>query len=502
MKKNVASFPSLLLKKGKIKEQFYLTIKAQILSGQLTAGSKLPSSRTFSEMMSISRNSVLSGLERLMDEGYLAAKKGSGTYVTAVIPDEVISIKSSSLPPPVSNENGPPDINPHRQVMKNIWDTTLPHAGSHKTFNVGVGCSDLFPYELWGRLMGRVWRQFRHQDWSLNEPLGFRPLRVAISDYIRATRGVACTAEQILMVNGTQQAMNLAAQVLLQPGDQVWLDEPGYDGALGAFASMGAKIRPVVSDKHGMDIAWAIKHWPDAKLIFTSPSHQFPLGGTLSLSRRVALLDWAAANNMWIFEDDYNSEFRYTGQPIQALQGLDQQQRVIYAGTFSKMMFPGFHLGFLVIPPRLVESFNIAKYYADTRTSFLEQKVLATFIAEGHYARHVRRVRKACHERQQTILNAIQRFLPAVMRAEPSDSGIHIVCWLSPEIEESYMIAQCRKAGLGAQPLSRYCQTKPVKPAILLGFAAHSPAEIVAGIEKLARTLNPPPATTDKTTGK
>lgn len=196
-----------------------------------------------------------------------------------------------------------------------------------------------------------------------------------------------------------------------------------------------------------MDIAWAIKRWPNAKMIFTSPSHQFPLGGTLSLSRRMALLDWATAKNMWIFEDNYNSEFRYTGQPIQALQGLDQQQRVIYA-------------------------------------------------------RHVRRVRKACHERQRTIVEAIQRALPQVILAEPSDSGIHIVCWLSAEIEESYIIAQCRKAGLGAQPLSRYCQTKPVKPAILLGFAAHSPAEIVAGIERLAQTMNPPLATTDSITDK
>lgn len=489
MDKNVASFPGLLLKAGKIKEQFYLTIKELILNGQLKAGSKLPSSRTFSEMMSISRNSVLSGLERLVDEGYLITKKGSGTYVAAFIPDDGIQIKSLSPQKKTNNENGDLNINPHMQVMKNIWDTTAPHAGSNMTFNIGIGCIDLFPYELWGRLLGRVWRQFRHQDWKLNEPLGFKPLRSAISEYVRTTRGLNCTEEQILIVNGTQQAMNLAAQVLLQKGDEVCLDEPGYDGALGAFTSIGAKIRPVISDQNGMDISYAIKHWPDAKMVFTSPSHQFPLGGTLSLSRRMALLEWAAENNMWIFEDDYNSEFRYTAQPIQALQGLDRHHRVIYAGTFSKMMFPGFHLGFLVIPPALVESFTIAKYYADTRTSFLEQTILATFISEGHYARHVRRVRKACHERQQVIIEAIQRYLPEIICAEPSDSGIHIVCWLAEEISESLMIEHCRRAGLGAQPLSRYCQTKPEKEAILLGFAAHSPSEIVEGIKALAQRL-------------
>ncbi|MFF6013326.1 aminotransferase class I/II-fold pyridoxal phosphate-dependent enzyme [Rahnella sp. R3(2024)] len=487
MKKNAASFPSLLLKKGKIKEQFYLALKEMILNGQLKSGRKIPSSRTLSEMMSISRNSVLSGVERLVDEGYLMTKSGSGTYVTNTIPDEVIQIKSISVHKKPDSENNGNDLNPHMDVMKTVWDMTRPHSGNNMLFNIGVGCVDLFPYELWGRLLGRIWRQFRHQDWDLNEALGYKPLRSAICEYVRTTRGVNCSDKQIIILNGTQQAINLAAQVLLQKGDEVWLDEPGYDGALGAFTSVGATVRPVVSDKDGMDISYGIKHWPSAKMIFTSPSHQFPLGGTLSLSRRMALLDWASENKMWIFEDDYNSEFRYTGQPIQALQGLDKQQRVIYAGSFSKMMFPGFNLGFLVVPENLVESFKIAKYYADTRTSYLEQIILSSFISEGHYARHVRRVRKACYERQRVMIEAIQLHLPEIMFAKPSDSGIHVVCWLSEEFDESYVIDQCRKVGLGAQPLSRYCQTPPTSQAILLGFAAHSPAEIVDGIKKLAQ---------------
>ena len=488
MKNNAASFPHLLLKDGKIKDQFYLKLKELILTGQLKTGGKLPSSRTFSEMMSISRNSVLSGLERLIDEGYLITKKGSGTYVASIIPDQTIQISPIFAAKKTSNAKNIPDINPQMLILKKIWDTTAPYGGNNMKFNIGIGCTDLFPYQLWGRLIGRVWRQFRHQNWNLNEPLGFRPLRRAISDYVRTTRGLNCTEEQILIVNGTQQAMNLAAQVLLQKGDEVWLDEPGYDGALGVFTSVGAKIRAVISDKDGMDISYAIKHWPHAKMIFTSPSHQFPLGGSLSLSRRMSLLDWAGENNMWIFEDDYNSEFRYTGQPIQALQGMDKYQRVIYAGSFSKMMFQGFHLGFMVIPETLVEFFKIAKYYANTRTAYLEQTILATFIAEGHYARHVRRVRKACHERQQVMIKAIQMYLPEITHAEPSDSGIHIVCWLSANIQESFMIERCRRAGLGAQPLSRYSQTTPAKAAILLGFAAHSPSEIVEGIKKLADT--------------
>lgn len=489
MKKNVASFGGLLLQQGKIKDQFYIALKQLIVSGQLQPGKKIPSSRTLSEMMSISRNSVLSGLDRLIDEGYLQTKKGSGTYVTSIIPDDAIEIKTPAVHATRMPKEHKPEIGPQVQLLQDIWHKTRPYAGHHMTFNIGVGCSDLFPYELWGRLSGRVWRQYRHQDWKLNQPMGYLPLRQAIGQYIRATRGVDCHDEQILIVNGTQQAMSLAAQVLLQKGDHVWLDEPGYDGALGAFTAVGAKVCPVMSDKQGMNIDAAIQHWPQAKMMFTSPSHQFPLGGTLSLARRMALLDWAANHDMWIFEDDYNSEFRYHSQPLPALQGLDKHQRVIYAGTFSKMMFPGFHIGFLVIPENLITPFTLAKYYTDTRTPYLDQAILANFISQGHYARHVRRIRKACYERQQVMLEAIQRYLSGVMVAEPLDSGIHLLCWLSADRHESEVIAQCRQVGLGAQPLSRYCQTPSERQGILLGFAAHPAEEIVEGIKKMAQIL-------------
>lgn len=486
MKKHDANFPSLLLKNGKIKEQFHHALKAVILNGQLKPGAKLPSSRTLCETMSISRNSVIAGFERLIDEGYLISKKGSGTYVSPLIPDEMIHIPAVAHSEHRGDDGPSLNISPHMQAMFEVWDKTVPYMTQNRMFNIGVGCTDLFPHELWGRLLGRTWRQFRKQMGQLNDPLGFKPLRLAISDYIRTTRGLNCTQDQIVIVNGTQQAMNLAAQVLLQAGDEVWLDEPGYDGALGAFTAIGAKVRPIVSDKQGMDIAYGIQRWPQAKMIFTAPSHQFPLGGTLSLSRRMALLDWAAENKAWIFEDDYNSEFRYTAQPIQALQGLDQQRRVIYAGTFSKMMFPEFRLGFLVVPNNLIESFKLAKYYADTRTSYLEQATLAAFIADGHYARHVRRVRKVCYERQQALIEAIRRYLPNSFRVEPSDSGIHLVCWLAGHLQEQDIIDKCREVGLGAQPLSRYCQTESTGQAVLLGFADHPASELVEGVRKLA----------------
>jgi GntR family transcriptional regulator/MocR family aminotransferase len=350
-----------------------------------------------------------------------------------------------------------------------------------------VGCVDLFPHQLWGRLLRRVWCHSRNLLGKLNDPAGYKPLRQVICDYVSSSRGLNCTENQIIIVNGTQQAINLTAQVLLQKQDEVWLDEPGYDGALGVFTSVGATVRPVLSDEEGMDISYGIQNWPNAKLVFTAPSHQFPLGGTLSLSRRLALLDWVAENGKWILEDDYNSEFRYTARPIQALQGLDKHQRVIYAGTFSKMMFPEFRLGFLVVPTSLIEVFKLVKYYADTRSPHLEQAALALFISEGHYARHVRRIRKACYERKNILTKAIETYLPEKFRIHPSDSGIHIVCWLLGDLKEGQVIKRCREIGLEVQPLSRYSQKPLSKQGILIGYAAHTPIELVENIKKLSK---------------
>jgi GntR family transcriptional regulator/MocR family aminotransferase len=304
-----------------------------------------------------------------------------------------------------------------------------------------------------------------------------------------STRGLNCTEDQVLIVSGTQQAITLAAQVLLNPGDEVWLDEPGYDGARGAFLAAGTVVRPVGGDQEGMDVSMGIRLWPRARLAFTAPSHQFPLGGTMSLSRRLALLEWAEARRMWIFEDDYNGEFRYTGRPVQALQGLDRHQRVIYAGTFSKMMYPGLRLGFLVVPSGLMQPFVTAKHYADARSSFLEQAVLAEFIEGGHYARHVRRVRRACAQRQKALVEALLTHLPGKLEIHPTDTGIHLVCWLPRDVDELEFVERCRRSDLQVQPLSRYSMTPLDRRGILLGYAAHTPDDLQAAVKRLARLV-------------
>lgn len=235
-----------------------------------------------------------------------------------------------------------------------------------------------------------------------------------------------------------------------------------------------------------MDIQDGIRHYPQAKLVYTAPSHQFPLSGTLSLPRRLALLEWAEAHRAWIFEDDYNSEFRYAARSLQALQGLDHHQRVIYAGTFSKMMYPEFRLGFLVVPEHLREQFAMTKYYTDLCSGYLEQAVLARFISEGHYASHVRRIRKACFERKSALEAAIARYFAGRMVVHPTDSGIHIVCWLSADLKAEEVVAKSRQLGFGIQTFERYCQRPMSREGVLFGFANHPPAVLTEGIRRLA----------------
>lgn len=489
MKKPISPlFQDLLLSGGVIKDQVYDAIRHAILEGRLAAGSKIPSSRALAEMMAISRNSVIAGFERLLDEGYLITRKGAGTFVTESIPDQTIDghypLRQSI---PAASAVG--SLNPDIAALHPLWSEGHKNNGKNRLFAVGVGCTDLFPHDLWGRLLGRVWRQSRRELGLHTHPCGYQPLRRAINHYIQVTRGVNCDESQIIIVNGTQQALNITARALLPKGCEVWVDDPGYDGARGAFTSTGAIVRPVKVDDQGMDIYDGMQHFPDAKLVYTAPSHQFPLSGTLSLSRRLALLEWAESQQAWIFEDDYNSEFRYAARSLQALQGLDKHHRVIYSGTFSKMMYPEFRLGFLVVPPDLREQFMMTKHFSDLCTGYLEQAVLARFIAEGHYASHVRRVRKACYERKSALAAAIADYFPGKMWVHPSDSGIHMVCWLVNGLTGKEVEMKASQLGMGIQSFKRYCQRPMSREGILLGFANHSPEVLQEGIRRLASVI-------------
>ena len=485
--KHKAIFPALQLREGMLNSQVYEAIHQAILSGKLQSGAKIPSSRHLSEMMNVSRNTILQGIEQLIDEGYLETRRGSGTYVVKNLPDHLIA-ESHNIPTTLKTAE-PPAISDAILQLQSSWKSYQNTQKPFMTFKVGVGCMDLFPQTTWSRLLGRISRHSHKEIASYNDVMGYRPLRETLANYLTTTRGVRTTADHIMIINGTQQAINLAIQVLLNPYDEVILDDPGYDGALGAFISRHITVNRVRSDEEGTDIPFAAKHYPKSKLIYSTPSHQFPLGTTMSLSRRLQLLEWANAGNRWIFEDDYNGEFRYRSRSIQALQGLDHMDRVIYSGTFSKMFYPGFRLGFLALPTALIEPFKIAKYYADACNSYLEQAVLAAFIEEGEYAKHVRRIRRACLERKNALRTIVQEKLPDILTIPQADSGIHSVAWLQDANDLPYLLQACKELNLGPQSLDRHRSKSEPEKALLLGFAAHSPEIITDNIEKLAKVF-------------
>ena len=482
-----AIFPTLQLTKGILNEQVYTAIRTAILKGDLKAGTKLPSSRMLSEMMAVSRNTIIQGLDRLIDEGYLETRRGAGTFVMQSLPDQMINKESSPTHPAITQD--PPQLSKAIDALLPHWRKYQQHSRESKLFKVGVGCTDLFPQATWSRILGRVSRHSHKAISTYNDVMGYLPLREILSSYLLTTRGVKSHASQIMIVNGTQQAINLTAQVLLNQGDEVIIDDPGYDGAMGAFLSQGILINRLQADDEGMDIAYAEKNFPEAKLIYSTPSHHFPLGDTMSLSRRLQLLEYANTGQRWIFEDDYNGEFRYHQRSIQALQGLDQYSRVIYSGTFSKMFYPGFRMGYLVIPAPLVEAFKVAKNYADACNSYLEQAVLNTFIQEGEYAKHVRRVRRACLERKDTLYKALQDDLSDTLSISPSDSGIHSIAWVKNEEDYPFLMQANQVINLGIQSLDRYRSSPNTQKALLFGFAAHSPALISKNIELFAETF-------------
>jgi GntR family transcriptional regulator/MocR family aminotransferase len=315
---------------------------------------------------------------------------------------------------------------------------------------------------------------------------GYTPLRQEIAAYVTAVRGVRCRSEQVLIVNGSQQALDLAARVLLDPGDAAWVEDPGYLGARGALASAGARLVPVPVDGEGLSVETGITLAPHARLVYVSPSHQYPLGVTMSVARRLALLSWASRADAWVLEDDYDSEFRYTGRPLACLQGLDVEGRVLYLGTFSKTLLPALRLGYLIVPDGLVDAFLAAHAVADRHSPTLEQAVLADFIAEGHFARHVRRMRTLYAERQACLLEAAHRELDGALELAPADAGMHLVGWLPSKIIDRDVTSAAAAHGVEVLPLSRYAMNPLVRGALLLGYAGFDRAAIRSGVTRLA----------------
>ncbi|EYF00118.1 Transcriptional regulator, GntR family domain / Aspartate aminotransferase [Chondromyces apiculatus DSM 436] len=366
-------------------------------------------------------------------------------------------------------------------------------------FRIGTPAIDRFPVEVWGQLLARRWARSGRALLGQVDVRGYGPLRQAVADYVTTARGVRCSAGQVILVSGTQQAVALAVQVLLDPGDAVWVEDPGYPGGKGALAAASAVMVPVPVGRGGMDVAVGLAQCAEARMAIVTPAHQFPLGGSMSEARRAALLGWARERGGWIFEDDYDSEFRYAGRPLPALQGMDGAGRVIYAGTFSKVLSMSLRLAYLVVPEAVVPAFVAAKVFADVQSPMLEQAVLADFIAEGHFVRHIRRMRVLYARRQKVLLECARRELGEVLELEEEEAGLHLVGWLKEGgMGEDEVAARAMAAGLHVMPLSVFRVKGGVKAgerkgegrgALLLGYAAVPEEEIVEGVRRLREVL-------------
>lgn len=469
-------------------QALYAQMRAAILSGELKGGMKLPSTRALADELNISRNTVLNAYRQLLAEGYLESKEGSGTFVAQVLPELLLTAPHPSTPQtarPARAESQQPFFSDRAKAQ--MTASQPPSGGkSPRPFLAEAPALDAFPYQLWSRLIVRQARRLPVHTFMYQDSAGYRPLREAIAAHAAISRQVHCTPEQMMIVSGSQGALDLTARMLINPGDPVWMEDPGYPGARGAFLGAGAQIIPVPIDHEGPIVKIGIERAPQARLVYLTPSHQFPLGETMSLPRRLALLDWVKQANAYVIEDDYDSEFRFATRPLATLQGLDDADRVIYIGTFSKVLFPSIRIGYMILPPPLIDSFLKVRRLIDIHSPILEQAVLADFMVEGHFTRHLRRMRALYAERRSALLEAA-RDLPLEMHSP--EAGIHCVGWLPDGMDDLALASKAADYDLDLIPISSFSLEPLPRKGLLLGYGGFSVQEIREAVHRLGALL-------------
>ncbi len=468
--------------------QLYEELRETVLSRRLRAGVRLPSTRALATELRVSRNTVITAFEQLLAEGYVEGKIGSGTYVASRLPDDILCVRARPAPAAA----GPPDgrgISRRGSLMRLAQSSPSDGVLPPRAFRSGLPAIEEFPVELWARIVGRVWRQARREQLAYGEHAGYKPLREAIAEYLREARGVRCEAAQVIVVEGAQQGLDLVARVLLDPGDSIWMEDPGYYGARGAFQAAGARLVAVPVDGEGLVVGEGIRRMESARMAYVTPSHQYPLGHVMSLPRRLALLDWASRAGAWVIEDDYDSEFRFGGRPLAAIQGLDRQGLVIYVGSFSKVLVPALRLGYLVVPPDLVDTCVGARRLMSYHAPTMEQAALAEFLGEGHFARHIRRLRGIYAERQRVLVEEARKRLAGLLEVEPQEAGLSLVGWLPKGIDDEAAHRHAAAYGVITSPLSRGAIEPQARGGLILGYGVTPPREIREGTRKLEAAL-------------
>ncbi|WP_374654840.1 PLP-dependent aminotransferase family protein [Dongia sp.] len=471
--------------------QLYAQLRQAILGGRLRPGEKLPASRALAGELGISRNTVLGAFEQLASEGYLIMRGGSGTYVAGDLPD-----RTPEGARPIGRAAAAPQMARRSTILLRAPRTRVEPARASLApcFAPGWIDSGDFPFALWSRLLAKTWRQPMRAIVNGGDPGGYPPLRAAIADYLRQARGIDCAPDDVLIVSGIRQAVDLTCRLLLDPQDKVWVERPGFPGIGAAIAASGGRLVHVAVDEEGLDVTEGLRRAPRARLACVAPSHQYPLGIVMSLQRRLALLAWARKAKAWVLEDDYDSEFRYTGRPLAALRSLDEDGRVIYVGTLSKLLFPSLRIGYLVAPPALAAAFRSARAVVDDQPAMATQPALAEFFASGHLAAHVRRMRQTYARRQQLLLQAAERHFNGRIVLKPDTAGLHLVGRLAdPALRrqgDARIAEKIAAAGVTVSPLSAYDVTpKAGQDGLMFGYAAVPDARIEPGAKAIAAAL-------------
>jgi len=477
--------------------RLYEAAKAAIHQQLLGAGGKLPSSRDLARDLRISRNTVIAAFEQLAAEGYVNSALGSGTYVadlqahSASMRGAGTTTYAGRAAPPVAPRPASRTASHANALSRRGQELTSYAAGPRFEIQPFAGDADFssFPFKLWQRLQNRVWRDAREELLDYGQSGGHLPLRQAITDYLRMSRSVKVEVEQVMITAGTQQSLDLCAQLLADAGDTAWIEDPCYWGARRAFQARELKLRPITVDSDGMALD-AADLSTKPRLIYVTPSHQYPTGAVMSLARRRELLDVAVRKDAWILEDDYDSEFRYTGRPLAALQGLDHDDRVLYMGTFSKVIYPGIKVGYLVVPPALIDAFKSALYDLQRPGQLTVQAALADFIALGHFTTHIRKIRQIYGARRELLRRTLDQHLegqPVTISRE--ESGLHLVLELPENVDDVALEQTAAEAGIQVKALSAYYLKPPVRRGLLVGYAYCTPEKITENAPLLAAII-------------
>ena len=460
------------------------SLRTEILSGRLDPGSRLPASRDFARQYHFSRGTVLVAFDELRAEGYLEARKGSGTYVSTILPERLLQSQRATEEEAHSVIEGKQHLS---AFAKRVESFSLSANPESLAFRTNLPALDLFPTTLWAQITARRLRKASTRMLLGCGAQGYLPLREAVAHYARSSRGVSCEADQVVIVSGIQEGLDLAARLLLDPGDKVLVEDPGYQGAYASFRSAGARLVPVPLDSEGA--APKERDLRNCRLFYVTPGHQYPMGTTMSLRRRLELLAWARKYETTIFEDDYDSEFRFSGRPVPAMQGLDRSGRVIFAGSFNKVLFPSLRLSYVILPPNLTDVFVRAKNVSTRHQPLLDQAVLCDFIEQGHFGRHLRRMRKTYEERLAVLLECARVHLGGHLAISNIEAGLQTIGLLDRNISAEEVARRAAAENIDVVPLSRLCCAVSIPEGLQIGFAAVNEREIKAGVLKLARIL-------------